>query len=164
VRLGAVVFPALIIIFLVAAPNILLRYVPPQILVLAKEAVGIDIAGMVLTVTVTGVVLAILSLVKNLAEDWSPVKLLSSVASSVTWLYLFLFLIGVGNPLSLGLVKKDLSPASILGSQVSGVTATATIDLRFFAALFILIALLSIMGAYLRFSSSRKARQAPPPP
>jgi len=77
-------------------------------------------------------------------EDWSPIKLVSSIASAVVGFYLFLLFIGLGDPSRMGL------------TQLSIEVATIVLDFRFFIILELLLLGISTMRASVKFYFARK--------
>ena len=132
---------------LVVIPNIGLQYLfqlvpagsPPRMLI-----DKINLQGFVVSISIVGVVLAILSFSANMVEDWSPIKLVSSIASAVVGFYLFLLLIGLGDPSRLGLTQLSIEIVTIVW------------DFRFFIILELLLLGISIMRASAKFYFARK--------
>jgi hypothetical protein len=143
----AVLSAALYILILVVIPNIGLQYLfqlvpagsPPRMLI-----DKMNLQGIVMSISIVGVVLAILSFSANIVEDWSPIKLVSSIASAVVGFYLFLLFIGLGDPSRMGLTQLSIEVATIVW------------DFRFFIILELLLLGISTMRASVKFYFARK--------
>ena len=148
----AVFFAALYILTLVVIPNIGLGYAfqlmpegTPMRMFIEET---IDLRGIVTSISIIGVILAILTFSSNVVEDWSPIKLFSSIASSFVGFYMFLFLMGLGNPSSMGL------------NQLSVYVATVVWDFRFFVTLELLLLGIRVVSEIIKFYFARKERLA----
>lgn len=146
----AVLFAAFYILMLVVIPNVGLQYVfqlmPEEILPFIEEM--IDLRGIVMPISIIGVILAILTFSSNMVEDWSLVKLLSSIASASVSFYLFLLLIGLGAPSRMGLTQLSVEIVTIFW------------DFRFFVILELLLLGISVFSAIIKFYFARKEHLA----
>ncbi len=154
----SVIFPVITFLALVAAPLVLIRLVPAEAVGLMHEVVDVDLPGMVMVAAGVGVVLAVLSFFKNAWEEWSWVYLGSSLASTGGSLFLFLYMLGLGDPGCLGRITRTLEAAPLMELR-GGVI----VDLRFFAFLLILIAAIAVAKTLLAFKAARKSRLEPQP-
>ena len=146
----AVLFAAFYILMLVIIPNVGLKYVfqlvPEEILQYIEEIINLQ--GIVMSISIIGMILAILTFSSNMVEDWSLVKPFSSIASAFVWFYLFLFLMGLGDPSRMGII------------QLSVEIVTVVWDFRFFVILELLLLGISILSAIIRFYFARKEHLA----
>jgi|GEM_PF-3341450 len=146
----AVLSAALYITILVVVPNVGLQFlsqsIPAEMLPYIEEMIPFH--GIVMSISVIGVVLAILSFSSNMVEDWSPIKLLSSIASAFVSFYLFLLLLGLGDPSRMGITQLSVEIATIIW------------DFRFFIILELLLLGISIFSAIIKFYFARKEHLA----
>lgn len=146
----AVLFAAFYILMLVVIPNVGLQYVsqlmPEEILQYIGEIINLQ--GIVMPISIIGVILAILTFSSNMVEDWSLVKLLSSIASASVSFYLFLLLIGLGAPSRMGLTQLSVEIVTIFW------------DFRFFVILELLLLGISVFSAIIKFYFARKEHLA----
>ena len=142
----AVLSAVLCITVLVVIPNVGLQYlfqsIPAEMLPFVEEMIPLH--GIVMAMSVIGVVLAILSFSSNMVEDWSPIKLLSSMASAFVSFYLFLLWLGLGDPSRMGITQLSVEIATIIW------------DFRFFIILQLLLLGISILSAIIKFYLARK--------
>lgn len=142
----AVLSATFYILMLVVIPNIGLQYVsqlvPEEILQYMGEIINLQ--GIVMATSVIGVARAVLAFCSNMMDDWSPIKLLLSIASDAVSFYLFLLLIGLGNPLHMGLTQLSIEIVTIVW------------DFRFFISLELLLLGINILIAIIRFYFARK--------
>jgi len=142
----AVLSAVLCITVLVVIPNVGLQYlfqsIPAEMLPFVEEMIPLH--GIVMAMSVIGAVLAILSFSSNMVEDWSPIKLLSSIASAFVSFYLFLLLLGLGDPSRMGITQLSVEMATIIW------------DFRFFIILQLLLLGISILSAIIKFYLARK--------
>ena len=147
----ALLFAALYIIFLVIIPNLGLQYVsrlvPEGFLSFIDEPMN-RLRGIVTLMAAVGVILAALAFSSNMLEDWSPMKLISSIASSFIWFFLYLLLLGFGDLSHMGL------------TQISIHILSMTLDFRFFVALELLLLVISIANKTTKFYFARKEHLA----
>jgi len=142
----AVLSAVLYIIILVVIPNVGLQFlsqsIPAEMLPYIEEMIPLH--GIVMSISVIGVVLAILSFSSNMVEDWSPIKLLSSIASAFVSFYLLLLWFGLGDPSRMGVTQLSVEMATII------------LDFRFFIILELLLLGISILSALIKFYFARK--------
>lgn len=148
----AIIYPALIIISLVILPRIAITLIQSYIGALTQTA--IDISALTSLSTAVGIALAAISFIKNSTDSWSPANLLASITSSLVDLYLFLFLMGLGDVASLGVMSMNLS----FGQGA----ATITYDFKFFTLFQILIVGFAIAYSGLKFYYSKKQHSLQP--
>jgi len=158
-RVRAIVFPTIILLVLAVIPNVLVGLVPAEAVEMLRQVVQVDLRGMVVVVASLGVALAALSFLKNTWEKWSWVHLGSSLASEGGWLFLWLLLLGVGDPSCLGRITRALEITALAAAQ-----GTLVVDLRFFAFFLIVIAGLTVVNILLTFNVARRSRSEPPAP
>jgi len=142
----AVLSAVLPIIILVVIPNVGLQFlfqsIPAEMLPFIEEMIPLH--GIVMAMSVIGVIHAILSFSSNMVEDWSPIKLLSSIASAFVSFYLFLLWLGLGDPSRMGIIQLSVEIATII------------LDFRFFIILELLLLGISIFSAIIKFYFARK--------
>lgn len=138
----AIFFAALNIFLFVVIPKIVLGYVPEEFLSYLKEV--IDLEGIVVALTIIGVIRAILVFPQNLTEDGSLLKLLSSVTSSLFGFYTSLFTIGFGDTSTMGITTIEYNPLTVI------------LDLKFFIVLFVILSCINIVRAIAKFYYARK--------
>jgi len=147
----AVLFAALHIMILVVVPNLGLQYVsqlvPEEFIPFMEELMNC-LRGIVASISIIGVILAVLAFSSNMVEDWSPIKLLSSMASSFVWFYLFLLLLGFGDPSRMGLTQLSIHAASII------------LDFRFLVTLELSLLGISTASDIIKFYFARKEHLA----
>ncbi len=136
-----------VILGLVVAPNLFVVFIPGEILSAAREVAGIDVQAMVGTVTFIGLVLVGLSFAKHLSEDRSAVKLIASALADLLGFYLFLTVVGLGDPSSWGFTERSLP---VMGD------VTLFLDFRFFVLTAALILFLKVGLAGFRFAYFRR--------
>ena len=142
----AVLSAVLPIIILVVVPNVVSQRIPAEMLPFIEEMIPLH--GLIMSISVIGVVLAILSFSLNMVDDWSLIKLLSSIASAFISFYMWLLLLGLGAPSRMGV------------TQLSVEIATITLDFRFFIILELLLLGISIFSAIVKFYFARKEHLA----
>ena len=140
----AVFFASLNVLLYIVIPKIVLGYMPEEALPYVEGV--IDLEGIVAALTMIGVIKAILVFPQNLTEDGSPLKLFSSVTSSLVGFYLSLFMIGLGDPSTMGTTTIAYGPLTI------------TLDLTFFISLYALLLVISIVKAITKFYYARRER------
>jgi len=146
----AVLSAVLPIIILVVIPNVGLQFlfqsIPAEMLPFIEEMIPLH--GIVMAMSVIGVIHAILSFSSNMVEDWSPIKLLSSIASAFVSFYMFLLLLGLGDPSRMGIIQLSVEMATMIATIIS--------DFRFFITLELLLLGISIFSAIIKFYFARK--------
>lgn len=142
----AVLSATFYILMLVVIPNIGLQYVsqlvPEEILQYMGEVINLQ--GIVMVTAVIGVARAVLAFSLNMMDDWSPIRLVLSITSDAVSFYLFLLLIGLGNPSRMGLTQLSIEIVTVIW------------DLRFFIILELLLLGISIATAIIKFYFARK--------
>ncbi len=136
------------LVFLVIVPLILPRYIPSELARALDQAGVISLQGIVSTFIVIGITLAVLSVLKNMSKESSPLKPIASSLGTIVTLYLILYLVGLGNPSVFGLTN--------IGVQGGGVGSTLLLDLRFILLLIMLAAALRIIHTSLKFREARR--------
>lgn len=140
----AVFFASLNVLLYIVIPKIVLGYMSEEVLPYVEGV--IDLEGIVAALTIIGVIKAILVFPKNLTEDCSPLKLFSSVASSLVGFYLYLSLTGLGTPSNMGVTTISYGPL------------TMTLDFYFFVLLYVLLLVINIAKATTKFYYARRSR------
>ncbi len=149
-KLKAVASATVVIALLMVAPSLVVRFLP-EVGVQAGIFLGVDVQRFIWTLAIVGVGLATLSIVKNLTGDWSPANLAASVLSSLVGLYLFLFLIGLGDPSGLGLTERTAKV---------GPGVRMYWDFRFAVTFYLVIMLLGIVKTFANFFYAKKEHSA----
>jgi len=148
----AVLSASFYIIFLSILPSLSLWLLPPEIksyVLLIKDYTGIDVQFMITVALVVGLMLAALSFAKNMTHEWSIMNLIAALLSEAIGFYMSLFLLGLGNPLSMGLAKIPIN---------YGGGATAALDLRFVTLLDAVIMAVSAAKSVVNFYYARRER------
>jgi len=153
------VFPTIILLVLAVVPIVLVGLVPAEAVEMLRQVARVDLRGMVMVVAGFAVALAALSFLKNTWEKSSWVHVGSSLASEGGWLFLWLFLLGVGDPSCLGRITRTLEITPLAAAQ-----GTLVVDLRFFAFFLIVLAGLTVVNTLLTFNAARRSRSKPPAP
>jgi len=148
-KLRAVVSATAVVALLVIAPTLVVMLVPE--IEAQAPFLGIDVGGFVRTLALVGAALAFFSVVKNMTGDRSPANLAANLLSSFVGLYLFLFLVGLGDPSGFGLTERNLKV---------GTGVRMYWDLRFAVTLYLIIMLLGIMKTLVNFVYARRERLA----
>ncbi len=102
------------IVFLIVVPLVLLRFIPAELLNALAGGIGIQVQTITTTLALVGISLAALSVLKNLSREESLLKPIASTVGSIVTLYLFLYIIGLGNPLTFGSINIGTAGATIL--------------------------------------------------
>jgi len=116
-----------------------------------NEALSLDIKALAFTIAISGIVVAIASLVSTLTNPWSLVNLAANIITSISELFIFLLLIGLGDASSLGYFTKVI--------KIGEFTINLTFDFKFFAVLMIGATVLGIVSIFLRYLIERKEKQ-----
>lgn len=141
---------ALTFIAFTVIPLIVPRLLPRELLVLLSQS-SIDIIGLFNEIAIIGVILTIISFLKGLFDEASPVNLVVSVASNVAWLILIFVFLGFGSIERLGLVEVT--------SRGPQATNTAIVDIRFFVYLALVGTALKVAQSVFKFREARKAKK-----
>lgn len=149
----AAIWSSLYIVFMVVLPRIALGFIPKEIMAEMSRGFGLDLGGPVSTITLVGIILAALSIAKNMAEEQSPVKPIVSSTGTLIILYTTLYFLGFGDPSTFGLTKKIIDFGE-------GNMGSLLLDVRFIVSLASVTATLKITHTFMKFYYSRKDRQA----
>jgi len=152
--LKAVLSASFYIILFSILPSLSLWLLPPEFksyVLLIKDYTSIDVQFMITVALVVGLILAGLSFAKNMTYEWSIMNLTVALFSEAVGFYISLFLLGLGNPQSMGLINIPIN---------YGEGATATLNLRFIAILDIVIMAVSAAKSVVNFYYARKERPA----
>ncbi len=146
IRKRSVVFAVLILVIFTILP----LYAPsmmPQEYLRAFSSQGFDLVGLLSKVAFIGLVMSILVLLKGFFEKTSAIYLALSIVSTVFWLLIVFFALGVGKMENLGL--------TVISSEAGGVLNTLIFDIRLFAYLAIVITGLKIVHSILKFKEAK---------
>ncbi len=134
------------IILFILIPIVALNYFPAELTQIFQTYTGFNLQNLILYVAAVGFAIAGLTFIKNIKEESSYIHLLSSIALQFLELYLFLFFVGIGDPLSFGKTVTTFG---------AGIPVNITFDLQFFAITAIIIVLLKVGIIVLNFSQLR---------
>jgi len=146
----AILFSSFYIFIFTVLPSLSLWILPPEIqgtIPLIKEYTGIDIRSFIFVMLIVGVILAALSFLKNTASEGSNAYLVAGLTIEMIGFFLASFLLGLGNPLSMGVTIINLNYSS---------GGTLILDLQLAAILSISILLMSSLKTVMNFLYARK--------
>ncbi|UCH56947.1 MAG: hypothetical protein JSV18_06300 [Candidatus Bathyarchaeota archaeon] len=149
-KLSAVVSAAITFVIFALLPSYVPSLIPPQYSEMIAQT-GIDLAGFTNQISMIGVIIATLTLVKGFVPPSSPIYILASIGSSGVTLAFTIITLSLGNLEELG--NLGLTTLTL---DVEGGVNTAVIDMRFFFQLTALTVVLSIIHSILEFSDARK--------
>ena len=112
---------ALYVLTLAVIPWAAMSRVSPEILSYVAQ-VGVDVSGILRTIVISGVVLAILALIGSLDSSRSLTSLSAKLSSTLVTLYLGIYLLSLGKPSTLGRV--------ILTQPTEGTEMSLLLDFR----------------------------------
>ncbi len=124
------------IVALVVVPQLFLKYMPSFMAHLIEK--------FIVEISIFGIVIAVLYIIKHFSDIKSPLRLLSSIALNLLWLYVFLFITGSGNPANFGVINLKADAVEL------------SIYFRIFIQILIFIILLQILKDLLEFMNARK--------
>ncbi|HZY94118.1 MAG TPA: hypothetical protein VFE98_04555 [Candidatus Bathyarchaeia archaeon] len=113
------------IVFLVIIPRLLLGLIPQTTQTTLSQYTNINVAPFITGLNIIGIALAALSAIQSWAYKWSIVKPVSSSLHMIVSFILMLYIIGLGNPSTLGVTR--LSFADSGGSTKLGITFNLTL-------------------------------------
>ena len=119
----------------------------PQEYLRAFSSQGLNVADLVNKVAFIGLVMSILILLKGFFEKTSAAFLALSIVSTVFWLLIVFFALGMGKIENLGL--------TVISSEAGDVSNTVIFDIRLFAYLATIIVGLKIVHSILKFREAR---------
>jgi hypothetical protein len=144
------------VVVLVVLPQVLIGYVPSASVSQASSLLGVSIHGMIDAVAIFGVLLAGLSFVQTWAYAWSILKPVATTLHMVVSYSLLLFLLGFGNPLTLGTASISISLPAV-GANVPGVGSPEISVVSTFLALMVGAAVIMKAGQkWMKFSEDKK--------
>jgi len=107
----------------------------------ARSTVGIDVAGIVNTIMIFGIVLALLVLVVGLTDKWSATNLACGVACILLQLAILLTILGAGDIGSFGVISKTVQapgpsqPSFVIDMRLVALAVTAIAGAKIIVAL-----------------------------
>jgi len=141
--LGAAVFIGIFIVL----PRLALERVPPEYLMAFQP-----IQNILTILAALGLALAVFFAAKALTTKGNPVNLIASVGMELAGFCVFLFLVGLGDPMSFGRVEKAI--------PIGGAPpVTLLLDLRVFVWLLAGVLALKVMVTILGFFQARSKAQ-----
>ncbi len=124
------------IIALVVVPQVFSRILPsPFVFVIEK---------FIVEMTIFGIIIAVLYIVKHFSDIKNPLRLLSSIALNLLWLYVFLFISGSGDPTNFGRISLQIDVMKL------------SMDFRIFVQILMFIILLQIIKDMLEYLNARR--------
>ena len=155
--LKAVVVFFLYALLLVVLPWVLVNWAQGNsqvsvMLQMVRSAASIDVISIATTIMILGVLISVAVLIKGLTDKWTVLNLSCEVGSTLLELVIVLLILGAGDIGSLGVISRTL--------QVPGPSQPwFTLDMRFAALAFIVIAGLSVVLAFAKFYEARQERK-----
>jgi len=146
IRKKSVVFAVLTLLIFTVLPLYAQSMIPQEYL-RAFSSQGFNLADLVNKVAFIGLVMSILILLKGFFEKTSDTFLALSIASTVFWLLIVFFALGMGKMENLGL--------TVISSETGDVSNTVIFDIRLFAYLATIIVGLKIIHSILKFREAR---------
>lgn len=145
-ELKAVLGAALLVVVMVVLPRMRLDSLPSEFLAPYGSAEVI-----INFLTVIGLILATLYVLKTLTSKSSPVNLVASIGAELTTFYSVLFFIGFGDPANFGRVEKMIS----MGADITLIS-----DFRIFIQLLAVLLVIDVVLSLLEFNNSRSRNVA----
>jgi len=153
-RKRSIMYAVLILVIFTILPLYGQRVIPQEYL-RAFSSQGFDLVDLVNKIAFIGLVMSILILLKGFFEKTSVTYLALSIVSTVFWLLIVFFALGVGKMENLGL--------TVISSEAGGVSNAIIFDLRLFAYLATVITGLKIVHSILKFRQAKsKVTQVQP--
>ena len=144
---------AFYILALAVLPWVVVFKLSPRIVAYVSH-VGIDLGEILCMTTISGVLLAVLSLIYRLHPRGSLASLGAGIGSTLVSLYLEIFVLSFGKPSALGRVT--------LRQSMEGTEATLLMDFRGIILILAIGAILSAGYHVITFWTSRKEMRGPP--
>jgi len=117
-----------------------------------KSSASIDLLSMATTTMILGFLVSLAALVKGLTDRWSTINLFCEVASTLLQLGIVLLVLGAGDIGSFGVISRTL--------QAPGPSQPSfTLDMRFVALAFTVLAGLNVVLVFARFYQARSERK-----
>src|SRR2546422_5322643 len=101
------------ILFLVVIPRLALDRIPQTLQTSLTQYTSIDAASFVPGLSIIGIALAVLSAIQSWAHKWSIIKPASSSLHMIVSFVLMLYIIGLGNPSTLGVTNLSYAGAKL---------------------------------------------------
>ena len=101
------------ILFLVVIPRLALDRIPQTLQTSLTQYTSIDAVSFVTGLNIIGIALAGLSAIQSWAHKWSIIKPASSSLHMIVSFVLMLYIIGLGNPSTLGVAKISYAGAKL---------------------------------------------------
>ena len=101
------------ILFLVVIPRLALDRIPQTLQTSLTQYTSIDAVSFVTGLNIIGIALAGLSAIQSWAHKWSIIKPASSSLHMIVSFVLMLYIIGLGNPSTLGVAKINYAGAKL---------------------------------------------------
>jgi len=149
VKTRSIIVAALILIFFTVLPLAAPMFVPQEFFNAISIQQGIDVSSLLIKVAIIGLAMGVIVLLRGMVEKNSQAGLALSIINKVFWFIIVLFVIGMGNIESFGLV--------VLGGSSSdnGATNIVTIDLRLIVFLVAIIIALMIVQSIFEYQESK---------
>jgi hypothetical protein len=135
------------LIVFVALPLYAPSLVPPELEGTLADS-GFDLAAFIQQISMIGVVVAVVTLVKGFVEPSSPLHLAASLASSLVMLVFTLITLSLGDIGDLGFTTVNMT--------IEGGVNTVVLDMRFFVQIATLTVGLQVINSILEFIDARK--------
>jgi hypothetical protein len=148
VNLKAIAKAIVILVVFTVLPIYGQKLIPAEFQKAFTIQIGIDVVGLLNTVAVGGVAMAVLVLLRGHLQKVSAAYLVVSSVWKVFWLFVLFFILGAGHPETLGLLQ--------LGGAGGPATNTVVFDFRFFALLATVVVALMIVRSVLQFQEANK--------
>ncbi len=113
------------ILFLVVIPRLALDRIPQTVQTTLSQYTSIDVASFITGLNIIGITLAVLSAIQSWAHKWSIVKPASSSLHMIASFVLMLYIIGLGNPSTLGVTNLSYVSSGV-GAKL-GITLSLTL-------------------------------------
>lgn len=149
IKLGAILSAAITLIIFTVLPLYSLGFIPQEVNI-ALADVGINLTAFLNQIAMIGVAMTIITIVKGIMDQASPVYLVMSVASSIATLVLTLVAIGLGNIGSFGVTT--------ITQEMEEGTNSVVVDLRLFLQITVLTVGLKVVHSVLKFRDAQKER------
>lgn len=153
-RIGkAILFASFYLIVFTVLPSLSLWLLPPEIqgfVPLIKEYTNLDVQFIIIVTMIIGIFLATLSFLRNIVNEQSVVNLTIGLLIEAIGIFLSLFLLGLGNPVCLGLIEININYSS---------GGTVLLDLQLIAILTLAISVFNALKSVVNFYYARKEDQ-----
>ena len=156
VNLKAVAKAIVVLLLLTILPIVGRQWIPEEFFRAFSTQGGFDINGLINSVALIGIILTVLILLRGHAEKTSPTYLALSAVWKVFWLIIVFFVLGAGNPETLGLL--------MLGGKSGANENIVVFDFRLFAFLATMIVIVMIVRSVMQFQESRSKAKIPEVP